>query len=168
MSNSFVAPWTAGSSVHGIFWARWLEWVAVSSCRGSFRPRYQTHVSPFPAWQADSSPGKPLSFISFTKIFLSFTAVSHLNCRPCWSLKSRCAVRIWTSQFSQVMRNVELELNKYFYSYSELKRVKRAHPKLTARPTQSSSLGSNRGYWETYDIKRMLTGWILHAALLFI
>ena len=28
-----------GSSVHGIFQARILEWVAISSSRGSFRPR---------------------------------------------------------------------------------------------------------------------------------
>ena len=82
MSNSFVTSWTVGSSVHRIFRTRLLEWVAVSSCRGYFRPRYQTHVSPFPAWQADSLLGKPLSFISVTKTFLSFTAVSHLNCRP--------------------------------------------------------------------------------------
>ena len=34
-----------GSSVHGIFQARILEWVAISSCRGSFQPRNQTHVS---------------------------------------------------------------------------------------------------------------------------
>ena len=34
-----------GSSVHGILQARTLEWVAVSSSRGSSRPRDQTHVS---------------------------------------------------------------------------------------------------------------------------
>ena len=34
-----------GSSVHGIFQARILEWVAVSSSRGSSRPRDQTCVS---------------------------------------------------------------------------------------------------------------------------
>ena len=35
----------AGSSVHGIFPTRILEWVAVSSSRGSSGPRNQTHVS---------------------------------------------------------------------------------------------------------------------------
>ena len=35
----------SGSSVHGILWARTLEWVAVPSSRGSSRPRDQTHVS---------------------------------------------------------------------------------------------------------------------------
>ena len=34
-----------GSSVHGIFQARILEWVAISSSRGSSRPRDQTCVS---------------------------------------------------------------------------------------------------------------------------
>ena len=34
-----------GSSVHGIFQARKLEWVAISYSRGSSSPRNQTHVS---------------------------------------------------------------------------------------------------------------------------
>ena len=34
-----------GSSVHGILWARILGWAAISSSRGSSRPRDQTHVS---------------------------------------------------------------------------------------------------------------------------
>ena len=34
-----------GSSIHGIFLARILEWVAVSYSRGSSQPRDQTHVS---------------------------------------------------------------------------------------------------------------------------
>ena len=34
-----------GSSVHGISQARILEWVAISSCRGSSRPSDPTHVS---------------------------------------------------------------------------------------------------------------------------
>ena len=34
-----------GSSVHGIFQARLLEWVAISSFRGSSQPRHQTCVS---------------------------------------------------------------------------------------------------------------------------
>ena len=35
----------SGSSVHGIFQARILEWVAISSSRGSSQPRDQTHIS---------------------------------------------------------------------------------------------------------------------------
>ena len=34
-----------GSSVHGIFQARIVEWVSISSSKGSFLPSYQTHVS---------------------------------------------------------------------------------------------------------------------------
>ena len=34
-----------GSSVYGIFQARILEWVAISSSKGSSCPRYQTHIS---------------------------------------------------------------------------------------------------------------------------
>ena len=34
-----------GSSVHEIFQTRTLEWVAISSSRGSSRPRDRTHVS---------------------------------------------------------------------------------------------------------------------------
>ena len=34
-----------GSSVHGILWARILEWVATSFSRGSSRTRVQTRVS---------------------------------------------------------------------------------------------------------------------------
>ena len=36
----------SGSSVHGIFQASMLEWIAISFSRGSFRPRNRTRVSP--------------------------------------------------------------------------------------------------------------------------
>ena len=39
-----------GSSVHGILQARRLEWVAISSSRGSSQPRNQTHISCFGRW----------------------------------------------------------------------------------------------------------------------
>ena len=41
----------SGSSIHGIFQARVLEWVAISFSRGPSRPRNQTGS---PAVQADS------------------------------------------------------------------------------------------------------------------
>ena len=52
------------SSVHGILQAGILEWVAISSSRGSFRPRDWTHVSYiYLHWRAGSlplwPPGKP-------------------------------------------------------------------------------------------------------------
>ena len=44
----FVTPWTIalppGSSVHGIFQARILEWAGISLSRGSFWPRDWIHV----------------------------------------------------------------------------------------------------------------------------
>ena len=44
----FATTWTVtypGSSIHGIFQARILEWVVISFSRGSSRPRDQTQVS---------------------------------------------------------------------------------------------------------------------------
>ena len=41
----FVTPWTPGSSVHGIFQARVLEWVAISFSRESSQPRDRTQIS---------------------------------------------------------------------------------------------------------------------------
>ena len=43
----FLTPWTSppGSSVHGIFQLRLLEWVALPSSRQSPRPRALAHVS---------------------------------------------------------------------------------------------------------------------------
>ena len=48
-----------GSSVHGVFQARILEWVAMPSSRGSFQPRDQTYISSAPALQADSLTPEP-------------------------------------------------------------------------------------------------------------
>ena len=45
-----------GSSVHGIFLARILEWVAISSSRQSSPPRDRIWVSGLLHWQADSLP----------------------------------------------------------------------------------------------------------------
>ena len=54
-----------GSSVHGIFQARILEWVANSSSRGSSWPRDQTCLLHLTQWQAGflplAPPGKWLS-----------------------------------------------------------------------------------------------------------
>ena len=52
VSDSFCDPLDCsppGSSVHVIFQARILEWVSISSPRGSYQPRDQTHVS-FASW----------------------------------------------------------------------------------------------------------------------
>ena len=73
VSDSFVTPQDCsppGSSVHGIFQARILEWVPVSYSRGSSQPRDQTHVSwvshigrwilyCWATWEAAGSPYPP-------------------------------------------------------------------------------------------------------------
>ena len=45
-----------GSSVHGIFQARILEWIAIPSSRGSSNPGIEPRS---PALQADSLPSEP-------------------------------------------------------------------------------------------------------------
>ena len=69
-------PWDSmgcsppGSSVHGTFQARRLEWVAISSSRGSPWPRDWTHVSCTSHtgrwilchWAINEAPGKQLYF----------------------------------------------------------------------------------------------------------
>ena len=45
-----------GSSVHGIFQARVLEWVAISSSRGSSWPRIEPYVLHLLHWQVGSLP----------------------------------------------------------------------------------------------------------------
>ena len=59
----FVTPMDCsppGSSVHGILQARILEWVAVSSSRGSSRPRDPTHVCCIAGrFFTTEPPGKP-------------------------------------------------------------------------------------------------------------
>ena len=52
--ESFATPWTdahqASSSVHGIFQARILEWVAISFSKGSSWPRDWTRISCIGRW----------------------------------------------------------------------------------------------------------------------
>ena len=48
-----------GSSIHGIFQARTLEWVAITFSKGSSQPRDQTHISCLLHWQAGSLPADP-------------------------------------------------------------------------------------------------------------
>ena len=47
-----------GSSIHGIFQAKILEWVAIPFSRGSSAPRDKPR---FPSLQADSLPSEPLA-----------------------------------------------------------------------------------------------------------
>ena len=69
-----------GSSVHGIFQARVLEWVAIAFSRGSSRPRDWTQVS---CMQADALlselPGKPDHEVSAWSGLTFFSAASALG-----------------------------------------------------------------------------------------
>ena len=59
-----------GSSVHGIFQARILKWVAISSSRGSSQPRDQTYVSCMTGRFFTAEPlGKPPIYIYIQKLF---------------------------------------------------------------------------------------------------
>ena len=85
MLDSFVTPWTHGSSVHGIRQARGLEWVIVPSCRGSSQPMDWTcfsWVSKRPAlhWQAGSSPLKHWTIDAF-EMWCWKTLESPLDCK---------------------------------------------------------------------------------------
>ena len=52
MSDSLATPWTSppGSSVHGIFQAKIVEWVAISYSKGSSQARDWTHISCIGRW----------------------------------------------------------------------------------------------------------------------
>ena len=73
-----------GSSIHGIFQARILEWVAMPFSRGSSWPRDRTRISCLLHWQMGSSsplplPGKPIYPVDvhmwklkiFTKMYIA-------------------------------------------------------------------------------------------------
>ena len=57
----------SGSSIHGIFQARVLEWITISFSRGSSRPRNRTWVS---ALQADALLSGPPGKLKFTHVVI--------------------------------------------------------------------------------------------------
>ena len=67
-----------GSSVHGILQARILEWVAISSSRGSIfqTQRLNLHLLSLLHWQMGSlplsPPGKPITWGSVNSIWFTF------------------------------------------------------------------------------------------------
>ena len=83
----------SGSSVHGILQARILEWVAMPSCRGSSRPRDQTHVSHVSCigrrvlyhWLCQGSPFFTAYFIpNSLYFFFSHHNIVFLSSSPSW------------------------------------------------------------------------------------
>ena len=74
----FATLWT-GFSVRGIFQARILEWIAISSSRGSSWPRDQTHNSLcLPHWQADSLPLCHLGSHRISCLSIRYSISSHI------------------------------------------------------------------------------------------
>ena len=63
-----------GSSVLGILQARILEWVAISSSRGSFQPRDQTLVSYIAGFFAAEPLGKPQNTYGLATTLLVFSS----------------------------------------------------------------------------------------------
>ena len=63
-----------GSSVHEIFLARVLEWVAMLSSRGSFQPRNQTYISCIFCIAGGFSITEPLGKPRFKHLSLRFTS----------------------------------------------------------------------------------------------
>ena len=69
-----------GSSVHGIFQATVLEWIAISLCRGSSQPRDRTWVScildrRFTVWATREVPGSSVHGV-FQALVLEWIAIS--------------------------------------------------------------------------------------------
>ena len=97
----FVTPWTVAHQaprVYGIFQARILEWVVISSPKGSFQPRGQTRTCCVAGGFFTTEPsGKPCIYIhSFLKI------LSHIGH---YRVLSRVPCAIWTSQVALVVKN---------------------------------------------------------------
>ena len=84
-----------GSSIHGIFQARVLEWVAISFSRGSSRPRDRTQVSHivgrcFTNW-ATREALLSLEREALMSYMTGTSSFSSQNCRF-----SACEIRVWT------------------------------------------------------------------------
>ena len=82
----YSLPSPPGSSIHGIFQARILKWVAISFSRGSSRPRNQTQVSHtagglFTIWATKEATGRQggLLFPSLLRIFDSFFVIHRVK-----------------------------------------------------------------------------------------
>ena len=90
-----------GSSIHGVFQARILEWVAISFSRGSFRPRDWTQVSHivgrrFTIWATREV---------YWKRALNFTGLVFCTPKPNFLRRDCCRSTLWVSFFSAYNTN---------------------------------------------------------------
>ena len=99
-----------GSSVHEIFQARILEWVAISFSRGSSQPRDRTQVSCtagkfFTDWATREAPNHPLK----VKNYLFSFPLKVFNIKPHFSfLLPRCHVCLSSLYFCFMAHMVQL------------------------------------------------------------
>ena len=75
-----------GSSVHGVFQARILEWVTISFSRGSSPPRDQTCVSSSPTLQDGSLPTEP--WITTLNVDFWFVILANGGVKPVTLIKT--------------------------------------------------------------------------------
>ena len=68
-----------GSSVHGIFQARILEWVAISFSRGFSCPGINPHLLYLLHWQADSLPLVPPGKSMYSMVTKSKHCITHFK-----------------------------------------------------------------------------------------
>ena len=136
--GSFVTPWTGAHqapSVHGIFQARILEWIAISFSRGSSWPRDQTHVSyigrqipyhwatwkaltpfchhpnsrsPHPSPRLYCCPSPLSNFFSSNTVSDSSALLKHvsLSHKPMW--------RLWATEYMTWVLDMVIFLGNYF------------------------------------------------------
>ena len=100
----FATPWTIAYqdplSIR-ILQARILEWVAISSSRGSSQPRDRTHASCLLVWQVDSLPTAPPGKTPSHEALVTNQDLGHLWCsftlmRQLWGLGEN---RLWMGKF---------------------------------------------------------------------
>ena len=92
----------SGSSIHGIFQARVLEWIAISFSRGSSRPRNGTRDSRiaggrFTVWATREAPG---------------WAVPYLGACSIWDKKRQPTCTAW--QYLKVVKTPAIKLSPTF------------------------------------------------------
>ena len=91
----FVTPMdysSPGFSVHGIFQARILKWVAISYSRGSLRPRHQTHI---------------------------FTTAHHYACRSAENTQETTSTQLIIVLFKLLRKPPCTRHNAKYYKYKE-------------------------------------------------
>ena len=102
-----------GFSVHGILWARILEWVAISFSRGSSLPRDRTQVSliagrRFNLWATREAPGSVLENLKSSHSGLDLVSITH------------CSVFDFFSPLSVLFFSVSLSYCQILCSFSSM------------------------------------------------